>query len=470
MTEQVLFLRKRVSFESSFLLKIARRRFPWPPPLKQAGVRLFTAGPLPYNCRGVREGSETAARHARRGFFLLGFIRFSATLISQICLLTTLTAGGLPEARPETVGMSAERLDRLDDVIRSAIADGQTPGAVAIVARHGKTVYRKAFGKRSLVPVVEPMTLDTIFDLASMTKVMATAPAIMALVEEGRISLTDPVSRHLPDFGVNGKESITLLQLLTHFSGLRPDIDLDEPWEGYENGVARGFAEKLESVPGERFVYSDINYFVLGELVRKVSGFGLDEFGRRRFYQPLGMADTGFNPGPELLSRVAPTEWHDGTMLRGRVHDPTARRMGGVAGHAGLFASADDTALFAQTILDGGTRGETRILSPLAVFQMTRNQSPPGQADWRGIGFDIRSRFSSNRGDLFPVGSFGHTGFTGTSVWIDPGSETIVILLTNRVHPNGGGNVVALRKKVATVAAAAILDIPWRPNDQWNDH
>ncbi len=364
--------------------------------------------------------------------------------------------------------MSAERLDRLDAVIQKAIAEGQTPGAVAIIARHGKTVYRKAFGKRALAPTSESMTLDTVFDMASLTKVMATAPAIMALVEEGRISLSDPVSRHLPDFGANGKESITLLQLLTHFSGLRPDIDLDEPWEGYENAIARGFAEKLESVPGERFVYSDINYFMLGELVRTISGLGLDEFARERFYQPLGMTDTGFKPGAETRPRVAPTEWQDGVMLRGVVHDPTARRMGGVAGHAGLFSSADDTAVFAQTILEGGIHAGTRILSPLTVFQMTRNQSPAGKADWRGIGFDIRSRFSSNRGDLFPVGSFGHTGFTGTSVWIDPASETIVVLLTNRVHPEGGGDVVSLRKKVATVAAAAILDTPERP-EQWND-
>ncbi len=360
--------------------------------------------------------------------------------------------------------MSSARLSQLDRVLELAVARRDAPGAVLLVVRGGSVVYEKAFGHRSLQPTPEAMTVDTIFDMASLTKVMATATSIMILAEEGKISLSDPVAGPLPEFAVHGKESITLLQLLTHFSGLRPDIDLDQPWNGRQAALERGFEEKPVELAGEKFVYSDINYFLLGEVVERVSGVPLERFAKERIFEPLGMSDTGFLPAPSALSRIAPTEWRDGVMLRGVVHDPTAERMGGVAGHAGLFSTAADTARFAQAMLNGGVLEGRRILSPLGVRKMTSNQSPPGQSEWRGIGFDIRSRFSSSRGDLFPVGSYGHTGFTGTSLWIDPASKTAVVLLTNRLHPDGGGDVVALRKKVATVAAAAIVDPVAPPN------
>ena len=373
-------------------------------------------------------------------------------------LLGSAWAGELPRAAPEQVGMATARLERLDAVVERAIADGEVPGAVLLVTRDGRVVYEKAFGRRALRPRREEMTVDTIFDMASLTKVMATATSIMILAEEGKLSLSDPVALHLPEFAAFDKDSVTILQMLTHFSGLRPDIDLDEAWDGRGEALERGFAERLVEVPGERFVYSDINYFVLGELVERVSGRTLELFSRERIFEPLGMSDTGFLPAAEKASRIAPTQWRDGRMLRGEVHDPTAQRMGGVAGHAGLFSTAGDTARFALALINGGALGEARILSPLAAKKMTTNQSPPEQPDWRGVGFDIRTRFSSVRGDLFPVGSFGHTGFTGTSLWLDPDSRTAVILMTSRLHPDGGGDVAGLRKKVATVAAAAIVD------------
>ncbi len=367
---------------------------------------------------------------------------------------------GLTVARPGEVGMSATRLDRLDSVVNQAIADGAVPGAVVLVARQGHVVYRKAFGERALQPVRRPMTVDTVFDMASMTKVLATATSVMVLVEEGVLSLTDPVSKYIPEFGCNGKEKITVLQLLTHFSGLRPDLDLDDPWTGCEAGLQRAYSERPVVCPGEEFLYSDINYVVLAELVRRTAKESLDVFSEKRIFQPLGMKSTTFHPAGDLLARVAPTEQRDGRMLKGEVHDPTASRMGVCAGHAGLFSTADDTAIYAQMLLNGGTYGGTRILSPLGVLKMTTPQSPIGSEDWRGIGFDVRTGFSTNRGDLFPVGSFGHTGFTGTSLWVDPFSQTIVILFTSRLHPDGKGDAVSLRKKVASVVAASIVDLP----------
>ena len=379
-------------------------------------------------------------------------------LLILLVVIGGLQAQPLSLASPEEVGMSSARLARLDEVIQRAIEEEETPGAVVLVARKEKVVYRKAFGYKSLIPRKEPVSIDTIFDVASLTKILATATSVMILVEEGKVSLTDPVSVHLPDFAQNGKGAVTVLQLLTHYSGLRPDLDLDEPWEGYETGIERALKEQLVSSPGEEFIYSDINYVVLAEMVRQVSGQPLHEFSAERIFGPLGMGHTYFLPPVELRSRIAPTESRDGKMLQGAVHDPTTFRMGGYAGHAGLFSTVEDTAIYAQMILNRGEFEGVRVLSPLAVLKMTTSQSPEGADHWRGIGFDIRSPFSGPRGDLFPVGSFGHTGFTGTSLWIDPYSQAFVILFTNRVHPEGGGSVTSLRKKVASVVAASIVD------------
>jgi uncharacterized protein YbbC (DUF1343 family)/CubicO group peptidase (beta-lactamase class C family) len=353
------------------------------------------------------------------------------------------------------------RLDAVDSIIQTAIADGNIPGAVLIVGHDGKVIYRKAYGNRALEPKRELMTIDTVFDLASLTKVIVTATSVMQLVELGKVRLNDPVAKYLPEFAQNGKEDITVRQLLTHYSGLAPDLDLKAPWEQKDTAYRMAFAETPAQAPGAAFTYSDINFIVLGALVERVSGESLDAYATKHIFTPLKMTRTRFVP-PLLtragwLSKIAPTQYDENEhMLRGVVHDPTARRMGGVAGHAGLFSTADDLAKFAQALLNGGDG----ILSPAAVVKMTSPEQPPAAPVLRGFGWDIDSPFSSNRGDLFPVGSFGHTGFTGTSMWIDPTTRTYIILLTNAVHPRGKGNAIGLRSKVATEVAAALVLSP----------
>ena len=341
----------------------------------------------------------------------------------------------------------------LDAVVEAALRDGLIPGAVLVVGHEGKIVHRKAYGNRALVPQREAMTADTIFDIASLTKVVATTPALMKLFEQGKLRINDPVTAYLPDFQ-GGRSDITVRDLLTHFSGMRPDLDLEPPWSGYETGIRRALIEKPTSPPATRFVYSDINFELLGEVVHRLSGKPLDEFARDAVFNPLGMKETGFHPPPSLRARIAPTEIDaaTGAPFRGVVHDPTARYMGGVAGHAGVFSTAADLAKYAQMMLDGGGK----LFSPLTVKKFTSPNSPPDQPILRGLGWDIDSGYSAPRGELFPIGSYGHTGFTGTSLWIDPASKTYVILMTNSVHPKGGKNLSPLRSKIATVVAAAV--------------
>jgi uncharacterized protein YbbC (DUF1343 family)/CubicO group peptidase (beta-lactamase class C family) len=344
-------------------------------------------------------------------------------------------------------------LAAVDAVIQQAISEGQIPGAVLIVGHDGQVVYRKAYGFRALEPQREGMTLDTVFDLASLTKVIATTTAVMRLVEQGKVRLNDPVAKYLPEFAQNGKEDITVRQLLTHYSGLAPDLDLKTVWEGKQTAYRMAFAETPQDAPGSKFSYSDINFIVLGALVEQVTGESLDEYAVQHIFVPLKMMRTRFVPPTAWRAKIAPTQYDEnGHMLLGVVHDPTARRMGGVAGHAGLFSTGDDLAKFAQALLNGGDG----ILSALSVEKMTRPEQPPSAPVLRGFGWDIDSPFSSNRGDLLPVGSFGHTGWTGTSIWIDPTTRTYIILLTNAVHPRGKGIAIALRSKVATAVAAAL--------------
>jgi uncharacterized protein YbbC (DUF1343 family)/CubicO group peptidase (beta-lactamase class C family) len=334
----------------------------------------------------------------------------------------------------------------LDPIMEKAVADGNIPGGVLLVGHNGHVVYRRAFGDRSLEPAREPMTIDTIFDLASLTKCVATTTSIMNLVQQGRIRLDDPVSAYLPDFAQNSKQDITIRELLTHYSGLAPDLDLQTPWTGRDTAFTMAMAQTPINPPGSRFVYSDINFEVLGFLVEKVSGESLADFANRSIFTPLGMRHTRFLPRAEWRPRIAPTEYDEQhTILRGIVHDPTARRMGGIAGHAGLFSTAGDLAIFAQDLLSGFT-----VLSSESVEKMTTPQTPANAPSVRGFGWDIDSPFASNRGELLPVGSFGHTGFTGTSLWIDPVTHTYIILLTNAVHPHVGKSVVSLRSRVAT--------------------
>jgi CubicO group peptidase (beta-lactamase class C family) len=261
-------------------------------------------------------------------------------------------------------------------------------------------------------------------------------------------------------------------QLLTHYSGLPADLDLSKNWYGYEESLEELWNLRVDSKPDKAFVYSDVNFIALGEIIHAVTGKTIDVFARENIFVPLGMTDTCYRPAPALIGRIAPTESRGNTllylharianadldqMLRGEVHDPTAYRMGGVAGHAGLFSSAKDVALYAQMLLDGGKYGGGRLLSPLTVRAMSQPQSPPGQSQARGYGWDIRTDYSSPRGDIFD-GGYGHTGFTGTSLWIHPPTETFVVILSNRVHPDGGKNMNHLRSVVANIVASAISD------------
>ena len=431
-------------------------------------------------------------------------IRRTALIFGFICVYlyssaVSASAQGLPVAAPQAVGMNAAKLAQIDGLVNDAIKDKKLPGAVVLVGHKGKIVFRKAFGNRSLVPTVEPMTVDTIFDVASLTKPVATATSIMILVEQGKLRLSDTIGMYIPDIDDANAKKVTILQLLTHTSGYRPDFDLGEKWTGREGMLAALKKEKLRNPPGTKFVYSDIGFIVLREIhervVKSLSRVGPSNYfssGLRLqgdLFLPIGMRDSSFltlGKTPELTpemaegrysQRYAPTENIRGQnsylgssfegddktgnqILRGQVHDPTAFRMGGIAGHAGLFSTADDLARYCQMILNNGTLDGRRVLSPQTVALMTRPVVVSEDGATRGLGWEINTSFSANRGELFPLGSFGHTGFTGTGLWIDRVSQTFVVFLSNRVHPDGKGDVGPLRAKVSTVVASAIEDTP----------
>ncbi len=351
----------------------------------------------------------------------------------------------------------ADKLSEMDAAINDAVARHQCPGGV-LWLEHNGDIYKKAYGFRALVPASEPMTEDTIFDAASLTKVVATTPSIMLLIERGQVKLDETVCSYIPEFKGEGKELVTVRELLTHTSGLPEDIETKTDWHGQAEAIKKACAEKLRTPPGANFKYSDINFFLLGEIVQRVSHTPLEVFVQREIYGPLKMDNTGYLPSPEKLPRVAPTEVVDGKPWRGVVHDPTARHMGGVAGHAGLFITAADLARYARMLLNLGELDGVRILKPETVKLMTSVQTPSGISAKRGLGWDIDSAFSGPRGELFPVGSYGHTGWTGGSLWIDPFSKTFIIFLSNRNHPTEAGSVIALRRKLGTLAAEALVD------------
>jgi uncharacterized protein YbbC (DUF1343 family)/CubicO group peptidase (beta-lactamase class C family) len=418
---------------------------------------------------------------------------FSFLFIFVVCLSSY--SQGLPLATPQSVGMNAAKLEQIDQLVLEDIAAKKLPGAVVVVGHKGRIVYRKAFGNRSLVPTVEKMTVDTIFDVASLTKPVATATSIMVLVEQGRLRLNDTIGKFIPDIDDEQAKRVTVLQLLTHTSGYRPDFDLGEKWTGRDGMLAALKKEKLRAAPGTRFVYSDIGFIVLGEIIQRVIGVPVDDVARSHLTRNVGTVRSGFrrnfdspdsaSPGSDLqpLNLVAPTENVAGQnsylgakyegdektgrqILRGRVHDPTAFRMNGVAGHAGLFSTADDLAKYCQALLNGGTVNGRRLMTPQTVARMTQPYVVAEDGSTRGLGWDINTSFSQNRGELLPLGSFGHTGFTGTSIWVDPTSQTFVVFLSNRVHPDGKGDVTPLRARVATVAASAIEN---PPIEKWKD-
>lgn len=366
----------------------------------------------------------------------------------------------LPGLYPRGTGASRfrpEKTAEIDDTIQDAIADKQIPGGV-LWFEYREEVYKKAYGQRTVVPEGEPMTLETRFDVASLTKVVATTPAIMLLVERGNVELDELVKTYIPEFAGGKRNKVTVRHLLTHTSGLRPGIGVSGEWAGWEEAIRKACEEQPQSDPGTTYRYSDINFILLGEIVQRQSGSSLDAFTRSEIYEPLGMMDTGFLPSNESHADIAPTEVVDGSPFRGVVHDPTARKMGGVAGHAGIFSTASDLAHYARMLLNKGSLGEVRIFKAETVELMTEVQTSSSLEIKRGLGWDIDSPYSSPRGALFPVGSYGHTGWTGTSLWIDPYSDSFLIFLANRNHPTEEGSVVALRSKLGTLAAEAIAD------------
>ncbi len=388
----------------------------------------------------------------------LGFLTASLVALVFACLLLPLpaSAGELPTAAPAEVGMDAGQLGQIDKVVAQGIRAGEMPGCVVLVGRRGKVVFQKAYGQRQVEPERTAMTVDTLFDLASLTKPVATATSVMLLWERGKLRLCDPVAAHLPEFGKNGKEAITVFQLLTHQGGLIPDNSLADYRDGPSKSWERIRALKPRVPPGSKFIYSDVGYIVLGELVRRISGKSVDEFSRDNIFRPLGMTDTGYLPSEALRKRAAPTEKRGGRWMRGEVHDPRAYLLGGVAGHAGLFSTVGDLAIYAQMMLGGGEYVGTRVMRPETVQKMTRGYRVSG--GFRGLGWDSRTGYSSNRGQSYSVHAFGHGGFTGTAIWIDPELDLFVVFLASHLHPDGKGAVNRLVGRIGTIAADAIKD------------
>ena len=371
--------------------------------------------------------------------------------------------GDLPAANPQDVGLSTEILNQIPTAIQRVVDDAKIPGAVVIVGRRGKIVLAGAFGNKSVSPELEPMTRDTIFDLASLTKPIATASSIMRLSERGDLKLSDRLGDVLPEFDNHGKGAITVEQLLRHRSGLIADNPISDYHHGVDEAWKRLGNLDLIGKPGAKFLYSDVNFEILGRIVEKRSGMTLNAFADREIFQPLGMKSTSFfvaDP-PRETKRFAPTERDGQTMLRGIVHDPRSRALGGVAGHAGLFGTADDLAVFAQMILDEGRTQDGRVILKPETIRAIIDPGDTPDHQKRGLGWDIETPFSAPKGKIFGPHSFGHTGFTGTSLWIDPESRMFVILLTSRLHPDGkGGSLTAMRSEIATIAGRAILNPP----------
>jgi CubicO group peptidase (beta-lactamase class C family) len=360
-------------------------------------------------------------------------------------------------------------LENIAPMVEKSIHDGQYPGAVILVSHRGKLIYKGIFGNRSIVPKVMPMQFNTIFDLASLTKVIATTPAIMQLVEAGKIDLDARVTHYWPNFGEHGKSAITIRELLTHTSGLPAEL----PTESSHLSHAELFNQieqlKPAKEPGTAFHYSDVNFLILGILVEKVSGLSLDQYARQNIYAPLGMRNTFFNPAQNLRDRIAPTEMTAAGLRWGSVQDPTAASLGGVAGNAGLFATAGDLGVFAQSLLNGGKLStpywnknywQTHFLGPISVAKMTSSQTPSSITDVRGLGWDMDSAYS-NRGVLFSTKAYGHTGWTGTSILIDPASQTWIVVLTSRSHPSltKHNQVMEDRRIIANIVAASVVDV-----------
>jgi CubicO group peptidase (beta-lactamase class C family) len=344
-----------------------------------------------------------------------------------------------------------EETKRIDLLLENAISRGLIAGGVVLVGNSDGVRFERAYG-RSCAGTDAPLTgIDTIFDIASLTKVVATAPAILKLAEEGKLSLVDPVTRWFPEFSGKGKEGMLVMNLLTHTSGL-DDFSLS-PFSPLQSAVEKAAKQKLKGEIGSRFRYADINFILLGEMVRRITGIPLDRYAASYFFTPMGMSDTTFNPDGGKLLRCSATIGQDNCRLTGKVQDPLARQLGGVAGHSGLFSTARDLARFCRMILNEGEFEGTRILSGRAVRQMTAPYFSRGGNVIRGLGWDIASPFSAPRGNGFSEVSFGHTGYSGSSIWIDPTADIFVVLLTSRLDYKNAGEFRQLRGELSTLSS-----------------
>lgn len=364
-----------------------------------------------------------------------------------------------------TINREPERFDAIEGLIQDALSGGEMAGAVVVVASKNEVLYAAAFGDRQVEPTREAMTLDTVFDLASLTKPVATATSVMILVDRGLLKINEPVKNYLPSFGINGKDEVTVEQLLRHTSGLIPDNAINDYRSGLDKAWENICELKLLSKPGEKFFYSDVNFIVLGKLVEVLSGSPLDKFATENIFKPLGMKRTMFNPWEELVLSAATTEKRDGVWLKGQVHDPRAALMNGVAGHAGLFSTASDLVIYGQMLLRKGELNEIRILSeevfesmrtpklpkPIIENDVKESSQPTPLKNSRALGWDHRSAYSSNRGVQLSESAFGHGGFTGTVLWIDPTKDRVFIFLSTRLHPDGKGTINPLAGKIADI-------------------
>lgn len=384
-----------------------------------------------------------------------GTALFASLVLAHYALIGGAAAAGLPHADPADVGLDADKLDQIDQVVAEGLEAKKMPGCVVLIARRGQVAFLKAYGNRKVPPDPVSMTTDTLFDMASITKPVATATSIMILLDRGLIQLDDPVAKYIPEFGQNGKAQITVFQLLTHQGGLIPDNSMKDYADGPRIAWQKIFGMGLREPPGTKFIYTDMGYIMLAEVVRRVSGLSVNEFSREKIFGPLGMSETGYLPREELRRRAAPTERRGDRWMQGVVHDPRSYALGCVAGHAGLFSTAEDLAVYAQMMINRGHYAGRRVLSPEIVVKMTTpNKVSSGL---RGLGWDMRTGYSSNRGEGFTPKAFGHGGFTGTTLWTDPGLDLVVIFLSNRVHPDGKGSVNKLAGKIGSIAATAIV-------------
>ncbi len=383
-----------------------------------------------------------------------------AIVLAASILFASELYGGLPAAKPEVVGMRSERLAGIESLVQKAIADKRFPGCVIAVGRHGKLVYHRAFGHRRLQPEKWPMETDTVFDMASITKPVATATSVMMLVEQGKLRVRDKVSTYIPEFANSGKKNVTLFQAMTHQAGFIPDNSIKDYKLGRKVAFENIYKLDTKYDPGTSFVYSDVGFILLDDLIERASGQTVAEFSKQNIFEPLGMTETGYLPSDALRSRAATTEKREDRWMQGEVHDPRAYLMDGVAGHAGLFSTADDIAVYAQMMLNGGYYNGKRILSKATVEMMTREYKivEGKKVSIRGLGWDKLTGYSSNRAENMSSRAYGHGGFTGTVLWIDPELDLFFIMLSNRVHPNGKGYVNRVAGQIATLAVASIDD------------